>query len=372
MIQPISKKRPSAKRAFTLVELLVVIAIIGTLVGLLLPAVQSAREAARANTCRNNLKQLHTALSIRESALGDFPGYINKLGIPGDLREFQNRASWLVMTFPYLEMNNVSDLWNRRAASDTGRPNASLAEAFPSVEILICPSDPPDTIGEPSLSYVGNAGFVHNDNSVHTATRGDPGRPENPANGIFFDRTRDADGAVGPYDARDPTANFESMKKMTVAYIQAKGDGTTNTLMISENLNATHWGYYNSTETDRKSHFGFCWEQPKTIVADLAAQSSDLVGDVAPRFRRINGIPNPLPEESITSAMTVNYGFPSSNHPSGVQAAFVGGQVQFISDQIENLVYAQLMTSNHKKSDLKNVAFDKFERDLPQPSDDSY
>ena len=74
-----------AKRAqgFTLVELLVVIAIIGTLVGLLLPAVQAAREAARNNTCKNNIKQLQIGLTTRESSLGDYPGYVNELGIAG-------------------------------------------------------------------------------------------------------------------------------------------------------------------------------------------------------------------------------------------------------------------------------------------------
>ncbi len=86
--------RHTSKLGFTLVELLVVIAIIGTLVGLLLPAVQSARESARSNTCRNNLVQLQKALSQRESSLGDFPGYINNLGVKGT--QNQIRASWVV------------------------------------------------------------------------------------------------------------------------------------------------------------------------------------------------------------------------------------------------------------------------------------
>ena len=63
------------RRGFTLVELLVVIAIIGTLVALLLPAVQSARETARRNTCTNNMKQLSLALTNMDSSLKKLPGY---------------------------------------------------------------------------------------------------------------------------------------------------------------------------------------------------------------------------------------------------------------------------------------------------------
>src|SRR5262245_56744666 len=102
--------RTSTRNAFTLVELLVVIAIIGTLVALLLPAVQAAREAARRNTCSNNLKQLATALTMREGSTKDLPGYINVLGIKGTPN--QVRASWVITTFPYLEQQQLFDQWN--------------------------------------------------------------------------------------------------------------------------------------------------------------------------------------------------------------------------------------------------------------------
>ena len=351
------------------------IAIIGTLVGLLLPAVQSARESARANTCKNNLRQLQIGLSIREGSLGQFPGYINKLGVPGDIPNNQNRASWLVMTLPQIEQSALWDDWNRGGTGGNG--------LFASIEILICPSNPPETIGEPLNSYVANAGNI---NSVG----GSPALYERSANGVFFDRTRTADDnyangpgdrAHGPDDNRDaPLAiNDEPEISMTVAALQ-KGDGMTKTMMLSESLNATHWGYFSTTGVfnvpDAKFHFGFCWEQPAAILASLTSPSStpDLVSE--PRFRRINGVKEPLFEFEIGIAMTLsdgtsNYGFPSSYHPGGVNVAFMGGQVAFVADQIDPLVYAQLMTSNQKRSDLRNAAGD-LERTLTPPSDDAY
>jgi prepilin-type N-terminal cleavage/methylation domain-containing protein len=140
---------------FTLVELLVVIAIIGTLVALLLPAVQSAREAARSNTCRNNLKQLQTALATRESSLKEFPGYINKLGISGATKDRQQRASWVVMTFPYIDQQPMWERWSQ--GFDT---NSVDTDYFTEIEVLNCPSDPPITPGAPNLSYVANAGYL--------------------------------------------------------------------------------------------------------------------------------------------------------------------------------------------------------------------
>ncbi len=95
------------KKGFTLVELLVVIAIIGVLVGLLLPAVQSAREAARRMSCSNNMKQLGLALLNYESAFKVLPPSRIALSNP----TFQQ--SWTMMILPHLEQGNNYNLYDK-------------------------------------------------------------------------------------------------------------------------------------------------------------------------------------------------------------------------------------------------------------------
>ncbi len=131
--------RKPVRRAFTLIELLVVVAIIALLVGLLLPAVQQAREAARRMQCKNNLKQLGLALQNYESAHGVFPpGYIAAGPLINGETDTSPGWSWGAMLLPQLDQAPLS------LALDFKQPATALANTTAlqtSLPVFLCPSD---------------------------------------------------------------------------------------------------------------------------------------------------------------------------------------------------------------------------------------
>ena len=356
------------RRGFTLVELLVVIAIIGTLVALLLPAVQAARESARRNTCINNMKQLHLALTSYDTQLRRLPGYVNELinpnaqktgsppQIPGDQGR---RASWIVRTFPYMEQQALWDDWSSKFGQ---QPLA------PGIEGLTCPSDAPEIPGQPWCNYVGNAGKAFSDSTRSSET---PQDMENAADGIFVDDNKNPN--FGPADGRE----MHPRPQMSLGYIQSN-DGTSKTMLLSENLHAWYYTYGPdnndlSNIKDMKHLFGFVW---KNVTNTSPQQPSDIERINGDRYYD-KGTPPASMEEFADPAPTPgdpgdeSYGFPSSNHPGGVNVAFCGGQIVFVPESIDPLIYGQLMTSNRNRSTLKRSDGTE-ERKLAPPSDDAF
>ena len=151
------------RSAFTLVELLVVIAIIGTLVALLLPAVQAAREAARRSQCVNNLKQIGLAVQMHHDTRKQFP--------TGRFAQEQQGPSWAFLLLPQLEHNvNYESYDPKLPVFDEANSDAMRTP----VETFVCPSrrtpaadrdfdnndQPPVVVAAaPGGDYAANAGL---------------------------------------------------------------------------------------------------------------------------------------------------------------------------------------------------------------------
>ena len=128
-------KKVRANRAFTLVELLVVVAIIGVLIGILLPAVQNVREAARRLACGNNLDQISIALQNHHAAHQAFPVG----GIEWRVRNDPTRRqlAWSAFLLPFLDQENIWQQLDLNTAFDSPE-NAEAAASV--IDVFVCPS----------------------------------------------------------------------------------------------------------------------------------------------------------------------------------------------------------------------------------------
>jgi prepilin-type N-terminal cleavage/methylation domain-containing protein len=295
--------RPSKpKTGFTLVELLVVIAIIGTLMGLLLPAVQSAREAGRRNTCTNNLSQLAKAVISHDAQKQNIPGWRN----PPRNTAGAIRPSWPVMLLPFIERTDIYRVWE----------SGSAQGAY--LSIFVCPTSPtPDQTSSWSCYAAnGGTGLVKNNAQV----KGD---------GVFFD-------AVG-------NGATYSATRMNLDVISG-ADGTANTLLFSEKC-----GSQTPALNLWSGNIG-------TLAGDQASMFSCLSSSTTPPLFGVAGTVANIGPDKVVNPLTGGSapgGFhsrPTANHPSGVVTAFADGHTAFLKDSTPSYVYAQLVTSDYLKS----------------------
>ncbi len=227
------------RRAFTLIELLVVIAIIGALVALLIPAVQSARSAARRMQCQNNLKQLGVALHSYMTARSVFP-----MSAVAGTPHGQNQSCF-AMILPDLEQRPLYNAYNF-LVENYDPSNVTVVGV--QIATFLCPENPGPTTPIPSFQILNSTGTSY------------------PA-GSAFTRNHYAANWGGSYSSYG--SDFTIVKgsyrgvMMTVRVIGPKGatscirpqsiiDGMSNTILVGEKRDSQGWnvGGYGGSEFD--------------------------------------------------------------------------------------------------------------------------
>ena len=324
--------RSSRTAAFTLVELLAVIAIIGTLVGLLLPAVQAAREAARFTACANNLKQVAHAVTLHENTRGHFP-LTNSSWILATYRSSSKVQGfgYMCALMPYLEeQKRWDDLINQitnfdRNTQDLVDNNVTSFTTSPAV--ILCPSD--------GLALPRRAGSRENGIS-YMYNRGDY---------LGYDRGLLVSGYRNGPTVLDP-ANIASTR------IRSKDatDGLSKTIILSERAHGR-----GSVTTDTSIKSGIVYNlainnttKPQTCLNQVVdgILSGSTSGDTQKNWSRCyevnQGFYTILPPNS--PSCTAGGAFPTDNntlmsatsyHQGGVNVAFGDGAIKFISDMID-------------------------------------
>ena len=297
------------RHGFTLVELLAVIAIIGVLMGLLLPAVQSAREAGRRSACENNLKQIGFAVVNYDGQKGFVPGWRNKH--PNNTAAVQTASKangapgWPVVLLPNLERR---DIWDAGKVSLVTVAGNSIAAAGVDVPLFLCASSPPD--GGGTLAYAMNAGSSNRN-----------GTAQRISDGVTPDTFGFTAGGTDVYVAG--RVGLDSI---------SSGDGTATTLLCSEKCaeNVTQPGWSILIGSTSNSPIISDWTAVQAFGLDTA---------------------------TLTATSVINAGdmYPSSNHPGGVMAAFCDGHTKFLQESVAGGIYSQLLTSGAGGSGSQSV-----------------
>ena len=345
------------RHGFTLVELLIVIAIIGTLMALLLPAVNAARERARQLTCSTNLGQLAKATFNLGTKKGDFPGWIQQQKLAtnvadqyddgnGGNQPIDLAISWAARLLPELDQGAlweqlISNSNNVGGGFDGNKGAAGVNNGYdapPLVEVFFCPSDVRPSADIGYLSYIANTG------TSDLEWANDGGQNDSKFNGVFQNLLRNGASAV----------RFGTDIK----------DGSNTTLLLSENIHkddatsgtsyahtwlSTPYLFSGAEPLRAEQAFGMIW------IYDGNANEAAINNPPTNQFARFNQTQGYTGNFIDASALGKPFARPASSHPELFIAAFVEGNTRSINANIEYRVYQQLMTPRGNKAVYPNL-----------------
>ena len=333
------------KHGFTLIELLVVIAIIGILIGLLLPAIQGVREAARRTQCMNNMRQLGIAVMNYESAMKYLPasrwGSSRTIsnspiaGITANTHSAKTKDhSWLALSLPYIEQVNLSDLydgtnnsywWNGAPTSNPSSTNLTVSRT--PVATFLCPSSAGSNRTDPYLVLGAAAGDYSSINEV---------KEDFYTNGLGL-----ATSAVPGQRARDGVLSKDVRNPLRDVI-----DGTSNTFMIGEAGGAPD--VYIRRKLMTASEYAI-------YVADGGSKVTNVISG---RFVLVDGTGWADPDRgySINGSRAsgaaggnrvmnyINASEPFSFHPGGCAFVRADGSTEYVAETIDPATFAAKCT----------------------------
>ncbi|VTR94033.1 Uncharacterized protein OS=Pirellula staleyi (strain ATCC 27377 / DSM 6068 / ICPB 4128) GN=Psta_1879 PE=4 SV=1: N_methyl_2: SBP_bac_10 [Gemmata massiliana] len=292
------------RRAFTLIELLVVIAIISILIGMLLPAVQKAREAAARMACSNNLKQIGLAMHMHHNSFERLPPsrvYPILVIVPPvqpDNLVHEGGATWAVFILPNLEEENFYRKW---ALGNTYYDQSPDARQY-NVKGYFCPSRRSSKDG---LSVFGDTPQI-----IPTK-----GYPHFPGGLSDYAVVLDPNGADTPSQS-NPTLNGSFQRETGFRFVDFS-DGLTNTLLVGEKQVA-------------KSKHGVGWTDCSTYNGNYGQCSSRAASRLYPL---------------TTNPNDTGWKF-GSRHAGVVQFCFADGGVRALPESINPTILELLTTRN--------------------------
>jgi prepilin-type N-terminal cleavage/methylation domain-containing protein/prepilin-type processing-associated H-X9-DG protein len=370
------RRHKTQRAGFTLIELLVVISIIAVLAALILPGIQNAREAARRTQCMNQMRNVSTALHGYATATrGRLPFVVTdptpptsnsiRLNINTSASPTYIGASWLVQLLPYVEQTGLYDRLLIANNDNTADPNSTQQLTRVSIQVYTCPDDP-DAEGPGTTSFVANSGYT-------TSTYW---QAASLTNVHMMGPDADYPGSLGYdwsfNDYLGPSLDDQELTKATAAFIHeagsggapttldhmSVGDGQSQTIVLSENLDATTWGSAEIKSMAFVVPFAGTDNQVATNEGTPNGLGPNATGrkDLALNYNfaggGINFASDPVLAQGKINSASGGEGTrprPSSLHPGVVNVMFGDGSARNISQNIDERVYLRLVSARGNK-----------------------
>jgi prepilin-type processing-associated H-X9-DG protein len=334
---PCCRGAESPKAAFTIVELLVTISIIALLVGILSPALQVVREAARRTSCANNMKQIALGMVNYDDVQKQLPGWRNVLDTYTKVRISTDPktacVSWTVPILPQIESKATHDWYlSFTSGADTTAGNPATLK----IPTYVCASRGDVTTTSP-LSYAVNAGTggeeLDEASSPESQFEGD---------GVFADPVGNLPGEP-TFDASRPTYKpaVVTLKKVAV-------DGNGFTLLLTERSgpNAAQDISWSANPVLVRANRGAQVENHSVLhPLEIGVGSRTDLQVINPTA---DTCPEPNPPVVGADRDDWKARYPSSRHPGAVNVAFCDGRTRVLRNGIDPWVYCQLLSSNGK------------------------